>query len=91
VAALHLDDHSPTPPARPMEGVGGLARLSAHGADTVLRVEALASGHAADVHGQLAITQRGPAGDDERRTRLQFRTREQGVTFFPPGLATGHV
>eukprot|EP00850_Spirogloea_muscicola_P002050 SM000007S21010 [mRNA] locus=s7:1407459:1408283:- [translate_table: standard] len=86
------DDLCKSCPGEPCDAPLSLAL--GHWADTVLSVEPLATGHAADVHGQVEIVHRtqkllsGPPGPLPLARRLQFRVTESGIVFNP--LVQGH-
>lgn len=58
-------------------------------ADTVMEVSPLTSGHSSAVHGQLLIrdgTQERDETLSEGGKMLQFKAKDNTVSFFPPGL-----
>lgn len=81
----------------------GLATTLEHTADLVLQVDPLATGSAADIHGQLSITQRtnrwrtksseGVASPStsrfSRQQKFQFRLLETGVKLIHIGGSKG--
>ncbi|GAQ87427.1 hypothetical protein KFL_003520060 [Klebsormidium nitens] len=85
------------------DGEKGLASIMEHSADLILQVEPLSTGAAADIHGQLLITQRtnkwmdhlrkGIGGFEAtklpRQQKFQFRLLETGVKLLHIGGSKG--
>lgn len=65
-----------------------LARHLRFGVDVTLAVTGLKSGYSREVHGQLVAEKVKPGSALPSTTVLQFKTKDNGVTFFAPGTSS---
>ncbi|CAL1374371.1 unnamed protein product [Linum trigynum] len=65
-----------------MDGLVFLKQME-YAADVLVKVEPLATGLAADVHGQMTVLNRGSLNN--RMSNFQFRIKENSVEYFYPG------
>jgi hypothetical protein len=67
---------------------GSVARHLRYTADVALGVTGLKSGYSREVHGQMTAEEVRPGCALPTTTVLQFKTRDNGVTFFAPGTSS---